>query len=126
LGDTLEMVVVLEPRSDPVELLLRVDPLEEEGVVVFPEDVPPTAAAAGVTLGTAGRFTVCVGPAPAAIVFQGSRAPHDKAWARVSANRPVRASLRVGGEGGVTLGPALVVEPGHSGRRRWAVPEGGP
>jgi hypothetical protein len=121
--DTLEVVVVLEEVAEPPELLVRVDPVATPGIVTWPEDAPPAVGAAGATVGTAGSFTVCLSPGPAAIVFQGSDAPHGKAWARVSTDRPVKAVLRLGsGPDGRTLEPGLVVAPGSSDRRRWTTP----
>lgn len=124
-ADTVEVVVALEDRHDPVELLVRVDPLDGPGIVAFREEPPPAAAAAGLTVTPAAVFTVCLSGAPAALVFEASATPRDKAWLRVSTDRPVRAVVRVGGDGGVTLEPAVAVAPGRSARRRWTVSRGG-
>lgn len=121
--DTLEVVVALPRRSDPLDLLVRVDSLDEaEGIIGFSGTPAPTAAGAGVTLTTRAIFTVCVAEAPRALVFQGDEVPHGKGWVRVSTDRPVKAVVRIGGDDGFTLEPAVRVGPGESERRRWTMP----
>lgn len=118
--DSLDVIVALPERSEPVEALVRVDPVAEEGVVVFPADAPPTAAAVGATLTIRAVYTVCVSSAPRAIVFRGDAPLHGKVWIRVSSDRPVRTVIRVGAPDAPPLGPPLVVTPGSSGRMRWS------
>jgi len=117
--DTLDLLVQLEGvPEDGVELLLRVDALADVEGIRFETTPPPTAVATSLTLTTAAVFTVCVAEAPLAVVYRGTGAPHGKAWARVGADRPVRAWIQRPGDRGVPEG-ALVVAPGGSGRARF-------
>lgn len=118
-SDSLDVIVSLPARSEPVETLVRVDSIAAEGIVLFPADVPPTASAVGATLTTRAIYSVCISSAPRAVVFQGEPPPHGKIWVRVSSDRPVRTVVRVGERDAQPLGPALVVTPGTSGRMRW-------
>lgn len=120
--DTVNVILALPAREDPFELLVRVDALEDEGIVNL-TSVPPTTVAAGLALTTSATFSICVSRAPRAVVFQGEAVPRGKAWLQVSTDRPVRTSVRLGGDDGHTLDPALVVVPGRSERRRWASSE---
>ena len=123
--DTLDVIVALESRSDPLEVLARVDGADDDRIVTLPPDAPATAAGVAVTVTAPALYTVCAAGAPRAVVFQGSDPPRDKVWLRVTTLRPVRVSVRLGGDDGFTLEPALTVRPGGSGRHRWSLPEAG-
>lgn len=122
-SDTL--VVVLRVDSLPArgQVLVRVDPLDEDGVVRFTRGVVPTAAAVGVALTTVGAFQGCAGEAPGGFLLRTARTPRGKIWLRASADRPLRVRVSAGGPAapGGTAVPAttLVVAPGASGQARW-------
>lgn len=122
VSDTVDVVVQLLVAG-PVDLLVRVDPTTEDGIVDLPGDAPPGTAAAGLALSTDGVYSVCLSADPAEIVFQSEVAPVGRAWLRVATDRPVRARLQLGGLGRPFMEPDLVVDPGSSGRARWTDPE---
>jgi len=122
VSDTVDVVVQLLVPG-PVDLLVRVDPTTEDGIVDLPGDAPPGTAAAGLALSTDGLYSICLSANPEEIVFQSEVAPVGRAWLRVATDRPVRARLQLGGLGRPFMEPDLVVEPGSSGRARWTDPE---
>lgn len=121
-SDTVDVAVQLLVPG-PVDLLLRVDPTHEEGIVTLPSDASPGAVAAGLALSTDGTYSVCLSADPEEIIFQSEVAPVGRAWLRVATDRPVRARLQLGGLGRPFMEPDLVVSPGSSGRARWTDPE---
>lgn len=123
-SDTVDVVVQLLVPG-PLDLLVRVDPTHEEGIVRLPGDAPPGTVAAGLALSTDGVYSVCLSSIPDEIVFQSEVAPVGRAWLRVATDRPVRARLQLGGLGRPFMEPDLVVSPGSSGRARWTDPEAG-
>jgi hypothetical protein len=114
-GDTLELVVVFDslPRGSG-GLRLRVDGLAEPGMITFAAPRPGSAAA-GMTLTVPARYHGCAAMAPDGLQLGASYPPREKAWVRVSTDRPVR--LRIAG-GERTLGP-LITRPGESLLARW-------
>lgn len=114
--DVLELVVVLDSvPAGPGSVLVRVDGLEEPGIVRFTMP-PPTAAAAGMTLAPPPVFQGCAGIAPVGLELRAPRAPRSKAWIRASTDRVVRVRLRVGNR---STEEPLLIEPGTSGIVRW-------
>ena len=93
--DTLELVVVLDSVPDgPGSVLVRVDALDEPGLVTFFMP-PPTAAAAGMALQPPATFQGCAAVEPLGLELRAPEAPRSKAWIRVSTDRPVRVRPRV-------------------------------
>jgi hypothetical protein len=114
-SDTLELVVVFDslPRGSG-GLRLRVDALAEAGMVTFAAPRPGSAAA-GMSLQVPARYHGCAAMAPDGLELRASYPPREKAWVRVSTDRPVR--LRIAG-GDRTLTPS-VTRPGESALVRW-------
>lgn len=123
-ADTLDLVIHLD-RSPKGAVLVRVDPLDEDGVVTFQGTPPPTAAAVAMALTLSGTFQGCVAPAAPGFVLRAPEAPREKAWVRVSSDRPVRVEVRTGEGREVTrVVTGLSVDPGASARADWPREDG--
>jgi hypothetical protein len=114
--DTLELVVVFDslPRGSG-GLRLRVDRLAEPGMVSFAAPKPGSAAA-GMSLQVPARYHGCAAMSPHGLELRSPYPPREKAWVRVSTDRPVR--LRIAG-GERTIGP-LITRPGESALVPWS------
>jgi len=89
-ADTLSVEIHLDslPTGGGGRVLARVDALED-GFVEF-EGGGPQAAAAGLQVTPAGRLLGCAGEAPSGFRFITAARHLDKAWLRVSSERPCR------------------------------------
>ena len=116
--DTLDLLVILDSvPPGPGSVRLRVDGLAEPGIVRFFQP-PATAAAAAMALTPLPSFQGCAPVAATGLQLRAPRAPHGKAWVRVSTDRTVRLRVTILG-GRPTTQPALV-DPGASGVARWS------
>lgn len=112
----LDLIVVLDSvPPGPGSVLVRVDRLDERGLVEFFMP-PPTAAAAGMTLEPPPTFQGCAVIAAAGLELRAPFAPRAKAWVRASTDRAVRVRLRVGRR---TTEEPLLIDPGTSGIIHW-------
>ena len=114
--DVLELIVVIDSvPSGPGQVMVRVDRLDEPGVVKFFMP-PPTAAAAGMTLAPPPVFQGCAAISAPGLELHSPAAPRGRAWVRASTNRAVRVRLHIGSR--KTEEP-LLIDPGTSGIVRW-------
>lgn len=125
--DTLPVEIRIDSldTSERGHLMVRVDPLDEAGVVHFEQPPPATTAAVGMALTTAGIFEGCFHPTPGGFRLRAPEAPRSRVWVRVSTGRPVKVTL-VRGEDPAPVAAPLVVAPGTSGQIAWSAPETSP
>jgi hypothetical protein len=114
--DVLELVVVIDSvPSGPGQVMVRIDRLDEPGVVKFFMP-PPTAAAAGMALAPPPVFQGCAAISAPGIELHAAVAPRGKAWVRASTNRAVRVRLHIASR---KSQEPLLIDPGTSGIVRW-------
>lgn len=127
-ADTVYVDVELDEPLAPdatLRTMVRVEPLDEPGAVTFQGPISPSTAAVSATLIPGDAFHGCLGEAPQRFRLRAPRAPRDRVWVRVSADRPV--TLRLSEDGRAVDGTApLTVLPGASGEARWNGQAGGP
>lgn len=118
--DTLRVYVALaEVPPRRTEILVRVDPLDQRGAVMFQGIPPETAAAASLALEADAVFQGCMSTGPEAFLLRARAAPAGRLWMRISSSRPVTVNAvpsERAHDPAISGSRLLTVEPGTSGR----------